>query len=74
MSDMRGSVSNELDEIQRIQHIDLEQAQRRARAWMSAALGIDATSVTLRPQPTSLNSFNGIAVIDGREVFFKSHT
>ena len=69
-----GTVTNELDEIQRLQHHDLAAAQVRAKVWLKAALGIDASSVTLRPQPTSLNSFNGIAVIDGEEVFFKSHT
>ena len=67
-------MTNELDEIQRLQHHDLAEAQVRAKVWLKSALGIDASSVTLRPQPTSLNSFNGIAVINGEEVFFKSHT
>jgi hypothetical protein len=67
------AAEDELSEIQRLQHHDVHDAERRTRNWLHAALGLEVAAVTLRPQPTSLNSFNGIAVVNGHELFFKSH-
>lgn len=63
-----------LEQIQKIQHSDLSLAQDMTKAWFKNALDIEATDVILTPQPTSLNSFNGIAIINAESVFFKSHT
>lgn len=71
--DSTRSVIDEVSEIQRLQHSSLREAERQTQAWLTRLLGAHVASVTLRPQPTSLNSFNGFAEVDGRQLFFKSH-
>ena len=63
-----------LIQIQEIQHSDVIKAQEMTMSWFKDELGLEVESVTLTPQPTSLNSFNGVAMLDGEEIFFKSHT
>jgi hypothetical protein len=66
-------VVDEVSEIQRLQRANLPAAERQTQAWLTRLLGTPVASVTLRPQPTSLNSFNGFAEVAGRQLFFKSH-
>ncbi len=62
-----------IDDIQRLQFSDLAGAEALTLQWLRNELGVDATTVSLKPKAVSLNSFNGFATIDGEELFFKSH-
>ena len=62
-----------IDEIQDLQFSDLISAQEKTEHWLRTTFGLKASSVRLSPRPTSLNSFNGFATLDGQRVFFKSH-
>jgi hypothetical protein len=62
-----------IDDIQRVQFVDLDAAQDLALRWLREELKLQASAVSLYPKAVSLNSFNGFATIDGEEVFFKSH-
>ena len=70
---MTDPVLRELVEIQRLQHTDVDAATARMLAWLREQCPLPVEEVTLRPKPTALNSVSGVALVDGRRLFFKSH-
>ncbi len=66
--------SSLLPDIHRLQTVDLARAEEMALDWLNNEVGFKADSVSLNPQPTSLNSINGIATTNQERFFFKSHT
>jgi hypothetical protein len=70
---MQRSAGAMLAAIQRMQTQDTQQAEALLRQWFQTQLGVSVLTVTLTPKPTSLNSLNGFCVIDGQDLFFKTH-
>jgi hypothetical protein len=73
MMHTQNNAGTQLAEIQRIQMQDRSRAEALLRQWFQAHLAVPVTAVTLTPRPTSLNSLNGFCVIDGQQLFFKTH-
>jgi len=59
--------------IQRLQFGERAKAELLLRRWFARHMKLPVESVTLTPRPVSLNSFNGIYRLDGKEYFFKTH-
>jgi hypothetical protein len=68
-------MSNELlQQIQRLQFIDKQQAERLLLDFLQESFDLAIRAVELRPLAVSLNSFNGFLTLeDGRRLFFKTH-
>jgi hypothetical protein len=61
--------------IQQRQFSDKHGAERMLLEFVRKIFPLDVTAVELRPSAVSLNSFNGfLALADGRNLFFKTHT
>ena len=64
-----------LQHIQTLQYKDKEGAEALLLPFLRDTFPLDVVAVELRPSAISLNSFNGfLALSDGREYFFKTHT
>ena len=68
-------MSNELlQEIQRLQFTDKQQAERLLLDFLKGSFELAIHAVELRPLAVSLNSFNGFVMLDdGQRLFFKTH-
>jgi hypothetical protein len=68
-------MSNELlQQIQRLQFIDKQQAERLLLDFLRESFELAIHAVELRPLAVSLNSFNGFVMLDdGQRLFFKTH-
>ena len=66
---------NLLQQVQQLQFTDKVEAERLLLSFINAMFPMDVIRCELRPQVTSLNSFNGfIYLADGGRKFFKTHT
>jgi phosphoglycolate phosphatase-like HAD superfamily hydrolase len=59
--------------IQRLQFSERAKAEALLRRWFARHMNLPVEAVTLTPRPVSLNSFNGIYRLDGKDYFFKTH-
>lgn len=67
--------SDVLQQVRDLQFIDKPRAEQLLLSFMTQDLGLEVRELRLTPKPTSLNSFNGILVLnDGQQRFFKTHT
>lgn len=68
-------INDRLERIKALQHSDKLAAEAMALAFIREVYAQDVVSVELRPLAVSLNSFNGyLTQVDGRRLFFKTHT
>ncbi|HRF93751.1 MAG TPA: hypothetical protein PLZ51_01090, partial [Aggregatilineales bacterium] len=68
-------MTNILQTIQQLQFTDKPQAESLLITFIRETFDLSVQSVELRPLATSLNSFNGfITLVDGKKLFFKTHT
>lgn len=68
-------MTNILQTIQQLQFTDKSQAEQLLITFIRETFDLSVQKVELRPLATSLNSFNGfITLIDGKKLFFKTHT
>lgn len=66
---------NLLQQVQQLQFTDKPEAERLLLGFIGEMFPMDVIRCELRPQVTSLNSFNGfIYLADGGRKFFKTHT
>ncbi|MFN8529630.1 MAG: hypothetical protein U0670_13555 [Anaerolineae bacterium] len=66
---------NLLEQIQALQFTDRPAAETLLKSFIAAQFDLDVQSIELRPLAVSLNSFNGfMTLVDGRRLFFKTHT
>lgn len=66
---------NLLQQVQQLQFTDKVEAERLLLSFINTMFPMDVIRCELRPQVTSLNSFNGfIYLADGGRKFFKTHT
>lgn len=56
-----------------LQFTDPTEAEAKTRNWLSETFTLPVSNVRLNPSAASINSFNGIAVINGDRLFFKTH-
>lgn len=64
-----------LQQVQQLQFTDKPEAERLLLGFIQSMFPMDVVRCELRPQVTSLNSFNGfIYLADGGRKFFKTHT
>ena len=64
-----------LQHIQQLQFTDRTTAEALLLTFLQDRFPFEVASVELRPQAISLNSFNGfVQLVDGRNLFFKTHT
>lgn len=67
--------SNALQHIQTLQFTDRGAAEKLVAEFISHTFPLEIASVELRPLAVSLNSFNGfLTLVDGKRLFFKTHT
>jgi hypothetical protein len=64
-----------LQRIQELQFNEKPEAEKLLLAFISDTFALDVSKVELRPLAVSLNSFNGfLTLVDGKRLFFKTHT
>jgi Predicted phosphatases len=64
---------DDLTTIQKMQFRERERAELLLQRWFAQHMDLHVEHVKLTPRPVSLNSFNGIYQLDGKEYFFKTH-
>ncbi|KAA8881897.1 hypothetical protein F3087_40230 [Nocardia colli] len=55
-----------------LQHLDRDEAERRAQEWMNETFGIAADAVCLRPHRSALDSLSGVVTVHGEDFYFSS--